>query len=231
MVRDFILLSADKRPRPTGTVSQGHFYPHGMNQPNRCFTDERGRGVTNSPRSPATPRLPIPAEKGVSSLLMDNPYQASSHSAYPTSSGSVTPATLQALAGTKPWVRLCSIMGFIGAGFMILAGLAMMTSGAMVGMSSQQSAGLAGLPMIMGIVYIAMSLLYLFPSLKLWQYGSAIVRLMSSNSTSDLEAALDQQRGFWKFVGIMMIIMIAISLLAMVGGILAGIAGAARMSH
>lgn len=162
---------------------------------------------------------------------MDNPYQASSHSAYPaSSSGSVTPAALQALSGTKPWVRLCSIMGFIGAGFMILAGLLMMTTGAMAGMSSQETAGLAGLPVVMGIVYIGMSLLYLFPALKLWKYGSAIVRLMSSNSTADLEAALDQQRGFWKFVGIMMIIMIAITLLAMVGGILAGIAGAAAMS-
>ncbi len=162
---------------------------------------------------------------------MDNPYQASSHSAYPASSGgSITPATLQALAGTKPWVRLCSVLGFIGAGFMIIAGLLMITTGAMAGLSSQQSAGLAGLPVVMGIVYIAMSLLYLFPSLKLWQYGSAIVRLMSSNSTADLEAALDQQRAFWKFVGIMMIIMIAITLLAMVGGILAGIAGAAAMS-
>ena len=201
-----------------------------MNQTNRCFTDERARAVPTSPRSPATPRLQIPAEKGVSSLLMDNPYQASSHSAYPTSSGSVTPATLQALAGTRPWVRLCSIMGFIGAGFMILAGLLMMTTGAMAGMGSREAAGLAGLPVVMGITYIVLSIIYLFPSVKLWKYGSAIVRLMSSGSTADLENALDQQRGFWKFVGILMIIMIAFTLLAMVGGVLAGIAGAAAMS-
>lgn len=162
---------------------------------------------------------------------MENPYQASSHSAYPASSGGhITPATLQALAGTKPWVRLCSILGFIGAGFMILAGLLMMTTGAMAGMGSRDAAGLGGFPVVMGITYLVLSIIYLFPALKLWKYGSAIVRLMSSNSTADLEAALDQQRGFWKFVGILMIIMIAITLLAMVGGILAGIAGAARMS-
>jgi hypothetical protein len=169
---------------------------------------------------------------------MDNPYQASSHSAYPTSSGTVTPATLQALAGTKPWVRFCSIMGFIGAGFMILAGLAMITTGAVAGVSSQQSAGistqqsagLAALPVVMGVMYIVFSIVYLFPSLKLWKYGSAIVRLMSSNSNTDLEAALDQQRGFWKFVGILMIVMIAFMLLAIVGGVVAGVAGASRMS-
>ena len=170
----------------------------------------------------------MPPDLAESPTTMDNPYQASSHSAYPTSSGSVTPATLQALAGTKPWVRLCSIMGFIGAGFMILAGLLMMTTGAMAGMSSQQTAGLAGLPVVMGITYIVLSIIYLFPSLKLWKYGSAIIRLMSSNSITDLEAALDQQRGFWKFVGILMIVMITFMLLAMVGGI---IAGASRISN
>lgn len=169
---------------------------------------------------------------------MDNPYQASSHSAYPASSGSVTPGTLQALAGTKPWVRLCSILGFIGAGVMILAGLAMIATGAIAGVSSQQSAGfttqqstgLAAFPVIMGIMYIVFSIIYLFPALKLWKYGSAIVRLMSTNSTADLENALDQQRGFWKFVGILMVIMIAFMILAVLGGILAGIAGAAAMS-
>jgi hypothetical protein len=63
---------------------------------------------------------------------MENPYQASSHSAYPVSAGgSVTPAILQSLAGTRPWVRLCSIMGFIGAGFMILA----MVGGVLVGVA------------------------------------------------------------------------------------------------
>ena len=33
------------------------------------------------------------------------------------------PGIQNALAGTKPWVRLVSILGFISAGFMIVAGL------------------------------------------------------------------------------------------------------------
>lgn len=163
---------------------------------------------------------------------MDNPYQASSHSAYPVASGgSVTPATLQALAGTKPWVRLCSILGFIGAGVLLLVGLAVIVTGVFGGMSPRQTTAITGFPMIAaGIFYLLMALLQLFPALKLWQYGSAIVRLISSGSNADLEAALDQQRGFWKFVGIMMVILIGLFVLAFVAGMIAALASAAALS-
>lgn len=162
--------------------------------------------------------------------MMDNPYQASSHSAYPASSGMVTRAVIDSLAATRPWVRLCSILGFIGAGFMILAALGIMASGTLGAMSSRDAAPFAGFSIIMGFVYLVMSLIYLIPSIKLWQYGSAIVRLMSSNAVADLEAALDQQRGFWKFVGIMVLIMIGLMLLVFVGGMVTAVAGASRMS-
>lgn len=160
---------------------------------------------------------------------MDNPYQASSHSAYPASSGIVTRAVIDALAATRPWVRLCSVLGFIGSGFMILAALAIMAGGAFGAMSTRDAAPFAGFPIIIGFIYLLMSLFYLIPSIKLWQYGSAIVRLMSSNAVADLEAALDQQRGFWKFVGIMVLIFIGLMVLAFVGSFVA-VAGAAAMS-
>ena len=153
---------------------------------------------------------------------MENPYEASSREAYPAASpsGSLTPSVLQSLAGTKPWVRLCSVMGFISASFMILAGFAMIMGGAAMGISSRQTAGLAGMPVVMGLVYLVLSLLYLIPSIKLWKYGSAIYRLLSTNSIADLENAMEQQRGFWKFVGIMIIIMLAIMAVTFVAGAL-----------
>lgn len=162
---------------------------------------------------------------------MDNPYQAGGHHAHPSASpsGSMTPAILQSLAGTKPWVRLCSVMGFIGAGFMILGGIVMMVSGAALGLSNQQTAGLAGMPVVIGVMYLVFSLLYLIPSIKLWKYGSAIYRLLSTNSVADLENAMEQQRGFWKFVGIMILIMLVFMVVAIVGGALVGAAAASAV--
>ncbi|MEK7949919.1 DUF5362 family protein [Luteolibacter soli] len=159
---------------------------------------------------------------------MDNPYQPSAYgSSYPTATGYVSPAFIQALAGTKPWVRLCSVLGFIAAGMMIFIALAMMATGAVGGMRSRGGAGAAAVPVIMGVIYLAMSVVYLFPSLKLWKYGSAILRLMSSQSAADLEQALEQQRGFWKFVGILALVSTCLGLL---GAVIAGIASVSAVS-
>ena len=163
---------------------------------------------------------------------MDNPYQTGAYSSsYPIATGQVSAGIIQALAGTKPWVRLCSIMGFIGAGFMILAGLMMMAGGAIGGSSNSSMRGLGWMQTFMGVIYIALSVMYLFPSLKLWKYGTAIIRLMSSQSAADLEQALVEQRGFWKFVGIVVLIYLAIVALGLILGMIAVVTAASSFSH
>lgn len=143
---------------------------------------------------------------------MDNPYSSpTTVSADPTGAGPVTPGVIQALAATKPWVRLCSIIGFIGAGLMILfGGFMLIGGGVMMAGGGDQGMPFAGFPIVMALFYIVLALFYLFPSIKLWKYGSHILALMSSNSAADLEAALDSQRSFWKFVGILVLVMIAL---------------------
>ncbi|MEM9081342.1 MAG: DUF5362 family protein [Verrucomicrobiota bacterium] len=69
----------------------------------------------------------------------------------------------------------------------------------------------------MGIAYGVFAFFYLFPSLKLWKYGSHIKNFVDSQSINDLEAALDAQRSFWKFVGIMVLLVIAMYILLIVG--------------
>jgi hypothetical protein len=143
---------------------------------------------------------------------MENPYASSTTGIHPSfgSSGNISPQVVEALAGTKPWVRLCSVIGFIGAGFMILGGIVMMIGGA-VGLSqfSKSSGAPTAMFGVLGAVYIVMAFLYIYPSVKLWSYGSRIVSLMSSRSEPDLIAALHEQRAFWKFVGIMICIVLA----------------------
>jgi len=149
---------------------------------------------------------------------MDNPYAASAPS-FETpvySPGMVDPRAVQALQGTKPWVRLCSVIGFISTGFILLAALIMLFGGAFMP-TQKQAFPFAGFQFVLGLLYAAMGVLYLFPSIKLWKYGSAILRLMSTGSNADLIEALEQQRSFWKFVGILILVMIALYVLAIVG--------------
>jgi hypothetical protein len=106
-----------------------------------------------------------------------------------------------ALAGTRPWVRLVSILGFLGAGFMFLVGIALAVGGtAVTGALGEQG----GPPFaILGVIYACMGLLYFVPSLHLWRYGGHIQAYLHDPQTPRLELALEAQRRFWKFVGIL----------------------------
>jgi hypothetical protein len=116
-----------------------------------------------------------------------------------------------------------SVMAFIGSAFMLLGGIVMMALGALA-----PRAGSAMSPAVLGAIYIPMAFLYIYPGLKLWGFAGAINRLVSSRSTEDLEAALGQQKSFWKFAGIVTIVMIALYAIFFVGMIAVGIAAAGR---
>lgn len=125
------------------------------------------------------------------------------------------------LARTQPWVRFLSIMGFVTAGLMIVAGLA----GGALGVA-------AGSPeMIVALfLYPLMGVIYIYPSICLLRYANSIRDYLQSPSGQQLGAALDAQRSFWKFAGILTAISIVAAVLffvlAIVLGVAAGLAGA-----
>lgn len=93
--------------------------------------------------------------------------------------------------------------------------------------SQSGNAALAGAPLaVVGGLYLIFAVFYLYPCIKLNQYASRIGSLLNSQSNIDLQAALDAQRSFWKFAGI--IALIFVSLYALFFGliILGGLSGA-----
>ncbi len=143
------------------------------------------------------------------------------------SNNAISTIVISHLVRTRKWVRLCSVLGFIGSALMVLAGLFMMISGGTLGTSSRIGGAAygGGLMLGMGLFYLVFAVLYIYPSLRLWQYASSISRLESSSTSFDLETALDKQRSFWKFVGIMICIMLGLYAV----GILFAIIGATAM--
>lgn len=158
-----------------------------------------------------------------------NPYQsAPGQHAAPfrmEGTGEVSERTVQLMYQTRPWVLFLSVLMFVGSVFMLLGGLAMF------GMSAVAGSRGGGMPMgLMGLLYLPLAALYVYPAKKLWGYGSAIGRMTTSRATSDLEAALAEQKSFWKFLGIMTIVMFGLYILVFIG--LALFAGAAAaMMH
>lgn len=147
-----------------------------------------------------------------------DPYASPSAPPHASASGSsaVSAGVLQQLSGTKPWVRFISVLMFVGAGFMVLGGLAMMLGGAAFFKNSPDVGSPAVLGAVLGIVYLVFAIVYIYPALKLWKYANGIASLLASGSVMDLEDALNQQRSFWKFIGVMMLAILVLYALAFI---------------
>jgi hypothetical protein len=116
----------------------------------------------------------------------------------------VTPLMVEHLRATKPWVRLISVVMFIFAGLMFLGGLAIF----LIPSSGLQSAGLFG-PLV-GIFYLIFGGLYVIPAYFLHQYASSIQDFLLNGSDSAMESALGSQKSFWRFTGILTLIIICV---------------------
>jgi hypothetical protein len=107
------------------------------------------------------------------------------------------------LRGTKPWVRFISVMTLISAGLMVVLGIL----------------ALIAMPLA-GVVYIAVAGLYLVPYTLLKRYADAIAALTRTQRMGDVECALIAQKSFWKFSGVMLIVVLCIYAAVIVGVVL-----------
>ncbi len=166
------------------------------------FVTTQNRSERNQPQSRFSTWIDrfLPIQPGMDTNLSPLAHQA------------VSAAVIDQLARTKGWTRFFSVMLWIGAGFLVLGGIAVMFLGAFAGAMGEevnsQFAAVGGAAVI-GAIYIALSLLYIYPALKLGSYSSRITELMEIPSEANLVAALDQQRAFWKYLGVSMIILFA----------------------
>ena len=165
-----------------------------------------------------------------------NPYAApvARHAAV-VSGGEVGVRTVGLLRGTRPWVMLLAVIGAIGSGTMLLGALAMLLMGEVMASSMGGASGIPGVPprtFMMGMagLYLLMAVVYVYPVVKLFQFCGAVTSLSRTRQVGDLERALDAQRVFWKFLGIVTLVAIVvyvIAIAALVGtGVMAGAAKA-----
>jgi hypothetical protein len=122
---------------------------------------------------------------------------------------SLTPTAQHYLDQTKPWVRFFSIMIFIGAAFCALAGVLVVIMGAL---ASEAVRSMPGGPLL-GLFYVALAVLYIPPGVFLSRYAGAIRSLKSNLDAQSLEDAMRHQKTFWRYVGILTIIGVALGIL------------------
>lgn len=154
---------------------------------------------------------------------LNNPYTTPAANLFgPTSGGSsdvVASGTIAMFAASKPWVHFLSVIVWLGIilSLVFAAFIAHFSTHAMTPDVVERAVF-----MISAVLYGVFALLCISPAVKLWKYANSFRILAASRSVVDLDKTLHQLRGFWKVVGVMIIIMICLILVALV--VLVGIA-------
>ena len=133
----------------------------------------------------------------------------------------------QYLDQTRPWVRLMSVMAFVAAGVMVLVGVSMLLAALFGGFAARNAGGLGPLGSAIGVammalLYIVLAFVYIAPGVYLARYAGAIKLLRANGDAGALEDALKHQKSFWRFVGILTVVGVALAVVGMVLGFVVG---------
>jgi len=140
-----------------------------------------------------------------------NPFVSAMPHAQAAACGKVPTTLIAELTHTRPWVRFISIVMAIGCLLMILTGLVLAADGA--SLSGHHLFGVGSYSLNLTATCLLSTILILYPAVKLSNYAATIARLAQSQSPADLVVALTEQRRFWSFCGIVLLVLLCLVLL------------------
>ena len=127
----------------------------------------------------------------------------------------VTPFAKTYLRETSRWGFFLAIMGFIFIGLLILGGF---FAGSYLSSLSQMTGARTPFPgFLLGMIYVVMGVLYIFPTYYLYQFSRKMKIAIATTDSGVLESALENQKSLYKFMGILVIVILAVYIV--IGGI------------
>ena len=133
---------------------------------------------------------------------------------------SVSTNGVRELITMRKWTLFLAIVGFIGSGFTVIAGL-------LFAVFSNFIPHEQGMPKIPGILfsglYLVLGVIYFLPSFFLLNFSSKAKKALETGIETDLEEALKYLRFHFTFMGVFVIICIAMMLLVFVGAVVIGV--------
>lgn len=122
----------------------------------------------------------------------------------------VPPRILEYMQQTRPWVTFLSVMGFLTT---------LVAAGAILFMWT----GTFRMGVGMGVEFIALVVssifVYFVPSILLWRYSQNLRIFLDYGGIDRLGDALQAQKSFWKYVGILVAIFITIYVIILLFGL------------
>jgi hypothetical protein len=126
------------------------------------------------------------------------------------------------LGEVAKWAKFLSILGFISIALMVIASFFM--GAAMATMGNVDLSTVAYFKWLFPVIYIIIAIVYVFPIYYLYKFSINTRSALDSGNTDLLTDAFRYLKSHYKFLGIMMIIVLCIYGIALVGGIIVGIA-------
>lgn len=132
---------------------------------------------------------------------------------------SLNELAIAALRESAKWCMFLAIVGFIGIGFMVIAGLFMAAAMSAVGNNPAFDSmnGFGAIKAYIGILYIVIAALYFFPIYYLYKYAAGTKQSLQSGNSDDLSDALVNLKSHHKFLGITTIVVISMYILMIIG--------------
>ncbi|MCB9170692.1 MAG: hypothetical protein H6594_10130 [Flavobacteriales bacterium] len=143
----------------------------------------------------------------------------------------LSPEDAGSLVRTARWARFLAIIGFVVIGLMVVMGFSMGSLFAMLGNMQARMTDMDAFPVLpmraLGAVYTVLFLLigavYFVPTLLLYQFATRTLRSLAGPfDPGTFSGALAAQRRLYKFIGILLIIVLAFYLVAILFMLLAG---------
>jgi hypothetical protein len=127
------------------------------------------------------------------------------------------------LYDTAKWTKFLSIIGFV---FTALIALFAFGSSAFVSLLATYSPGNPLAAMGSGFItvyFLVMALLYFYPSLLMFKHSNAVKKAVLYGDQESLSIAMLNLKSFFKFWGVLMIVLIAFYFLVMLMAVIAGL--------
>lgn len=128
----------------------------------------------------------------------------------------VTPEVKGFLHEAGKWARILGIFGFIMIGLMVVSMLFM------IGTLSMAGGQALGFGLFMIVFYIFFAGLYVYPVLKLYQFGTNIKRAVESEDQESMRVAFQALSSHYKFIGIFTIVIFGLYLIFILATMLIG---------
>ncbi|MDR0399522.1 MAG: hypothetical protein LBH51_01090 [Treponema sp.] len=119
--------------------------------------------------------------------------------------GILTAAMIRYLKESSPWLRFIGILGYVGAVFFIVSGLAAAVAAIVTG--GGLFSGVSGaVSVFLGLIYVVSGAAAFFYARFTHAFGAKIRNYLQSGAERDLEEAFKNNRSLWKFTGILAIV-------------------------